>query len=521
MSTSTLLRQVRPVPVDPGAGRTGRTGRTPAPASASGPVDLRLERGVVTEAAPVLDVRREERVIDGDGRWVVPGLWDQHAHLTQWAQASTWLDLSAARSAAEALAVVRQDLLRGGPPDRWVLGAGHRSAGWSEQPGAAALDAVCGGARVVLVSADCHHGWLSSAAMASLGVPVRDGVVADDEWFPVLARLDEIPEVHASMAGALSTVTRDAARLGVVGVRDMDFGGAHLAWPQRVEAGATSLRVRAGVYPDLLDDAVGRRLRTGEPLGAPGSRAAELVTMGPLKIIADGSLNSRTACCREPYADAVALEHPSGRMLYGDGELLALLARAHENDLDVALHAIGDAAVGHALDAFEASGARGSIEHAQLVGPGDVERMARLGVGASVQPAHLVDDRDVSAQCWPDRLDRCFAYGSMQRAGVVLALGSDAPVAPLDPWLAMAAAVHRSGDERPPWNPGESLTAAQALAASTDGQPTVGVGSRGDLAVLDHDPLAPEESSADVAARLRAVRVAVTLLAGRPTHVGL
>jgi len=104
---------------------------------------------------------------------------------------------------------------------------------------------------------------------------------------------------------------------------------------------------------------------------------------------------------------------------------------------------------------------------------------------------------------------------------VILALGSDAPVAPLDPWLAMAAAVHRSADDREPWNPAESLTPGEALASSTDGQPTLGVGSRGDVVLLDADPLAAGADSGQAAGRLRGMRVGATLVAGRPTHLAL
>jgi predicted amidohydrolase YtcJ len=217
--------------------------------------------------------------------------------------------------------------------------------------------------------------------------------------------------------------------------------------------------------------------------------------MGPLKIISDGSLNTRTAYCNEPYACRESLEFPRGKLNYSPEELTELVARAREGGLRAAVHAIGDAAVSIALDAFGASGAVGSIEHAQLVVPADVRRMGRLGIPASVQPAHLLDDRDLTHRCWPDRADRCFPFRAMAEAAVRLLMGSDAPVARLDPWLAMAAAVHRSGDEREPWNPAQSLTAQEALAASTDGQGTVGVGSRGDLVLLDDDRgLQPEEN---------------------------
>jgi predicted amidohydrolase YtcJ len=147
--------------------------------------------------------------------------------------------------------------------------------------------------------------------------------------------------------------------------------------------------------------------------------------------------------------------------------------------------------------------------------------MGRLGVRASVQPAHLLDDRDVTEKCWPDRADRCFPLQSMIRAGVTLAMGSDAPVSRLDPWLAMAAAVHRSADEREPWNPAESLTAQQALAASTDGQPSIAPGSRGDVVLLDADPLGSNGDSMTVGRTLREMRVAATFVAGRPTHLDL
>ena len=98
--------------------------------------------------------------------------------------------------------------------------------------------------------------------------------------------------------------------------------------------------------------------------------------MGPLKIISDGSLNTRTAWCCEPYSDAHRLEYPAGQPNLSGDELRDLLKRAHGGGLEVATHAIGDAAVAEALAAYAETGAIGSIEHAQLVGRDDVRRMA-------------------------------------------------------------------------------------------------------------------------------------------------
>ncbi len=111
---------------------------------------------------------------------------------------------------------------------------------------------------------------------------------------------------------------------------------------------------------------------------------------------------------------------------------------ANRHRLTVAIHAIGDAAADQALSAFEATGARGSIEHAQLIRREDAKRMAAAGMIASVQPAHLLDDRDLTERLWPDKCERCFALRWLLDEGVTLAMGSDAPVAALDPWLAMA-----------------------------------------------------------------------------------
>ena len=174
-----------------------------------------------------------------------------------------------------------------------------------------------------------------------------------------------------------------------------------------------------------------------------------------------------------------------------------------------------------ALAAFAETGARGSVEHVQMARREDVRRLAELGIRASVQPAHLLDDRDLTERVWGERSERCFAFRWMLDDGAELALGSDAPVSPLDPWLAMAAAVHRSADEREAWHGEQALTVREVLAASVDGQPMVQTGSRGDLVLLDRDPLALEGDAAAVATALRGMASAYTVVAGVPVHDAL
>ena len=186
------------------------------------------------------------------------------------------------------------------------------------------------------------------------------------------------------------------------------------------------------------------------------------------------------------------------------------MRRAAANGLLPAVHAIGDHANSLALDAFEAVGCRGSIEHAQLLVTTDYARFGELGVIASVQPEHAMDDRDVAEKFWAGRNDRAFALRSLLAAGATLALGSDAPVAPLDPWITMAAAVGRTRDDREPWHAEQSISIGEALAASA--RTRIVVGQPADIAVLAIDPF---RATLD---ELRRMPVSATLLAGRFTH---
>src|SRR4051794_21074719 len=439
---------------------------------------------------------------DADGRWLIPGLWDHHVHLAQWTARGQRLDVSGTDSPDAVLAVVRGHLAHHPGP---LVGYGHRLGLWTTDPTVAMLDAVAPHAPVVLVAGDGHHAWLTPRALERLGLPHRDGVVAENEWYDAYTRIDAVLEPDVSPAAYRRTLDR-AAALGITGLVDLERGQTPADWEPR----DPPIRVRVSTYADGLDATIAAGLRSGDVL--PGS--PDLVTMGPLKIISDGSLNTRTAWCCEEYADGSGAGAPNQT----SAELVALLDRAHSNGLEVATHAIGDLALREALTAYDVSGATGSIEHAQLVRRDALPTMARLGLRASVQPAHLLDDRDVTELCWPDRAERCFAFRWMLEAGVELALGSDAPVSPLDPWLAVAAAVHRSADERPPWHPEQALTVREALAASVAGQGSVHSGMRADLVLLDADPLAPADETAEQSARLRAMPVALTIVDGEVVH---
>lgn len=509
-----LVRDVRLVPLDPAV--SDRPPGTPEP------VDVLLRDGVVAAVGPgaaaeAADAGGAVPVLEGEGRWALPGLWDQHVHMTQWALVRARLDTSGTGSPEEVLDRVAARLAGGlDSPTGVLVGFGHRSGQWPGRATVAALDAVCGDVPVVLVSGDAHHGWLSSAALRLLGGPPMTGVVAEGDWFPLYDRLQRLPGAAREAELAVAAAVTEAHGRGVVGVVDLEFGRPWEQWRERTDQGVPPLRVRTGVYPEGLEAVLAAGARTGDPVRATDG----LVRMGPLKVITDGSLNTRTAWCCQPYADAAELDHPAGAANVPADELVALLARASAAGLEASLHAIGDAAVTAVLDAFAATGARGSVEHAQLVDLADLPRWAGLPVRASVQPAHLLDDRGVTEKCWPDRTHRTFPLRSFLDAGIDLVLGSDAPVAALDPWLAMAAAVHRGPLDGPSWHPEQEVGVREALAASVDGRRVV-PGAPSDLALLDTDPLGgPGTTSREHAGVLRAVEVSATVLDGAVVHGG-
>ncbi len=477
------------------------------------PVDVHLRDGVIAHIEPAAsapgaatalatEATPSGEVLNAEGAWLIPGLWDHHVHYGQWAQTFTTVNLAPATSAAEC-AQLLADRAHTDPPVAGgvVVGMNYQGVLWDPQPTLALLDEYTGDVPVVGISMDYHSAWMNTAALRLLGLPEREGTVQEAEWFDTVPRLEALPQrdPDAGMRQAMD----DAASRGVVGIIDYDFSQAHLRWPERTGRGLDRLRVQAGFYPPELDGVIERGWRTGDRLDDTG-----LVTLGSLKIISDGSLNTATAYCFDPYPQG-----GHGVMSVPGEEITRLIGRAASHQLTAAVHAIGDHANALVLDAFAATGARGSVEHAQLIRDDDACRMAELGLAASIQPAHLLDDRKPAEALWPGRTP--YAFATLHKAGVKLLLGSDAPVARLDPWLAMSAAVGRALPGEEAWEPGQCLTPATALSAATGGPVRVIPGMTADVALLAADPLAPGH---DVAERLRQMEVRATILAGRVTY---
>ncbi|HEY8913271.1 amidohydrolase [Lacisediminihabitans sp.] len=465
------------------------------------PTDLLVSDGSISAIGGELS---GDESVDLGGRFVIPGLWDNHVHLTQHALAQRRVDVSTTTSAAEA-ARVMGEAFREAPPVAGLplVGFGFRDGLWPDTPSAALLDSHVDAVPVVLVSGDLHCCWLNSAALARFGYAGHStGILREDDAFPVTAALQDVPD--AVLDAWVSEAARAAAARGVVGVVDFEMADNIPIWSRRFAAGFDSLRIAAGVYTEHLGAAIAAGRFTGEVIEGTGG----LLTMGPFKVLIDGSLNTRTAYCAHSYPGLELSDRAHGILTVPGDELTELMIRASGAGLLPAVHAIGDEANRIALDAFQTVGCHGRIEHAQLLLDADLPRFAALGVAASVQPEHAMDDRGVADRYWAGRTGRAFALRSLLDAGAKLLLGSDAPVAPLDPWVTVAAAVGRSRDGLEPWHPEQAISAAEALVASTNGRSRVAVGEAADLVVVDLDPLA---AAAD---DLRRMPVAATMLAG-------
>lgn len=457
-------------------------------------VDVDVDEGAIVALSPAGSTPPTGESVDLDGRPLIPGLWDEHVHVRTWAVSTRRIDVRSAAGPEEVAGLLRA-ALPDADPGMPVVAVGMRDGLWGGAPSRRLLDEIAPDTPVMVVSSDLHSSWSNAALGRLLAIDLDEtGMLREAASFAAATRIEAMVADRAD--AWIGEALAGLGRRGVVGVVDLDFDDAVGSWERRRPP---PLRVDAGVYPQYLDAAEERGARTGDPVGG-------LVRVGPLKVITDGSLGTRTAYCHAPYpgtTDRGTLEVPPER-------LVELLRRGAELGLTPAIHAIGDAANALVLDAFAEAGVRGRIEHAQLLTEADLARMAALGIGASIQPEHMLDDRDLVARYWSDRAADAFRIASLVAAGVEVVLGSDAPVTPLDPWAAISAAVTRTRDGDAPWQPWEAIDVATALRLSA--RTRIAVGEPADLVALGAEP-APEA--------LRTMPVDLTLVAGGITHTAL
>ncbi|MBI2363024.1 MAG: amidohydrolase, partial [Elusimicrobia bacterium] len=433
-----------------------------------------VRRGLIEAVGRAGDLARrapEARRLDARGGLILPGFSDAHLHLLDGGLSLDELELSAAKTEAEAAGMVGR--WAAAHPGRGAL----RGRGWaysivasSGYPSKEALDAVVPDRPVVLESFDGHAYWFNSAALRRAGTESAGTVLEAD------ADLVDKASGGRSPAEKRRGVERGLAHLAGLGVTSVAVMSAD---PYEFEVLAAleragRLPIRVFYCPSLEGDlAASERLR---------ARAkGPMLRFGWLKGFVDGVVESRTAAMLAPYAGS----DQRGTPAIEGARLAELVTAAQQRGFSVALHAVGDAAVRSALDAFaQADGAaprpalRRKVEHIEVVDPADLARFKALDALASMQPLHAdPGGADPDSGVWARNLDpvrrrSSFAWRDLLDAGAVLAFGSDWPVASADPLAGMAAAQTRRGRDGLPeggWNAHQTIIADEAVWAYTRG----------------------------------------------------
>ncbi|HZP96081.1 MAG TPA: amidohydrolase [Candidatus Limnocylindria bacterium] len=468
--------------------------------------------GRVAAIGPARDLRREApdaELIDLRGGLMTPGWVDAHVHFVWWSIQMSQLDLRDARTVDEALARVAAHA-RALPGGAWILGGRFDRNAWGRWPTAAELDRASAGHPAALRSRDGHSRWLNSEALRRVGIgpdttPPAGGTILRDASGAPTGILQENandlvdavvpPPTDAEMLEAARHGQTEAWQRGLTGFENLDAFRDRftLATFQRLhDAGELAMRAHIGIPRTAIDEALDRGLRTGA--------GDDWLRVGHLKIFTDGALGSQTAALEQPYLGT----DDRGVLTVEPEELARLVARAAAGGIAVAVHAIGDRAVRVALDAIAPTRAtapalRPKIEHVQLVRADDLDRFARHGIVASMQPLHATSDRDLANRYWgAERVTRAYPWRALLSSGATLAFGSDAPVEPIDPLLGIHAAVarRRPGDAEA-WTPAQRLTLDEALAGYAAGPAyalgrerelgTLATGMRCDATVVDRD----------------------------------
>ena len=408
------------------------------------------------------DAMSAKTVVDLDDAWIAPAFVDAHVHATSTGLALTGLDLTGAPSLAVALdrVATAARAARGGV----LLGTGWDDTSWPERrpPTAAELDRASYGGVVYLARTDVHSAVASSALLAAAPeARTAAGFVGNG-----LVRQEAHHVVRRAAYAAVGPVQRRAAQTAALDrAASLGIGCVH-------ECGGPDIGGEEDFRALLaLDHGVARIGYWGELDGVQRARDLGAVGAGG-DLFADGALGSHTACLSEPYLD----EPTSGHAYLTADEVARHVAACTRAGLQAGFHAIGDAALTAVVDGVARAAqevglpavraARHRVEHAEMLTPELVAAMAAHGVVASVQPAFDArwggEDGMYVARLGADRARTMNPYAALAAAGVALALGSDAPVTPLDPWGTLRAAVaHRT--------PGSGLSARAAFSAHTRG----------------------------------------------------
>ena len=490
------------------------------------------------------------QVVDVRGGLITAGFDDAHIHVVGGALELNDAELFQLDSVATIQTAIAVHAAAN-PDDAWVKGRGWMYVPFpGGLPTRQQLDAVVPVRPAFMRCYDGHTAWVNTAALRIAGIDhetpnPRDGIIVrDPDTGEATGALKEgaqelvrrhIPEPSAQdTLTAMRLAIRQMHAAGITSIQDAMTEVDELPlWMALRDAGELTLRTRLALMmrPDVSLAGWSQRLDEYETEIAD-LRGGEWLDAGILKAFADGVIEARTAHMLAPYEGDTSTGLPE----WEADQLDAFVAEADRRGWQLEIHAIGDGGIRMVLDAYErAAGSnlardrRHRVEHIETITRADIPRFGQLGVVASMQPYHA-DPSPNQIDVWAgnigrERAGQAWSWASIRREGGVVALGSDWPVVPFDPMLALNSAVNRQTvDGRPPggWLPSEKLSLPEALsayghgsayAAFADGRRgTLRAGAQADLAVLDRDILEHGPSA------IIGTNVALTVVGGQIVH---
>ncbi|MEH6757700.1 MAG: amidohydrolase [Parasphingorhabdus sp.] len=476
---------------------------------------------------------------DGKGKTLIPGFVDAHGHVMGLGFAALTLDLSGTKSLAEAQQAIREYAEKF-PNRPWIIGRGWNQEVWGlgRFPSAADLDAIIPDRPVYLTRVDGHAAWVNSAGMKEAVITTATkapvgGAIEKTGGKPSGIFIDKAQDLFAKVIPAPRPVENDLALMkaqeillshGVTAIADM--GTTMEDWQSFRRAGDKGqLSIRIISYAAEIENMIA--------IGGPGPSPwlyDDRLKLAGVKLYLDGALGSRGALLKAPYADKPG---ESGLALLTSAQLKNKMSRAAMDGFQTAVHAIGDQANEEVISAIEElqytfkGDRRWRIEHAQIIDPLDLPRMAQTGAIASMQPVHQTSDRLMAeARLGAKRLAGAYAWNSILQSGARLAFGTDAPVESSNPFPGLVVAITREDANGQPfggWIPEERITREQAWQAYTVGaayasfaEDKIGSltkGKRADFLIIDKDILLATPQD------VRNMTVEQTWIGGRPVYV--
>ena len=416
---------------------------------------------------------------DLGGTYVLPGMGDGHIHSAMYSRSLIEPDMRHCTSLASALEVLRPFVERGMADESitWIFGGQWNVNAWDvpELPDRYALDSVAPDIPVALGSLDWHTLWLNSKALQELGLDrtvkdpdggefVRDehgeltGVIREAAAIPIRDGLMQ-SDVSGNIDDYLPLGQRELLKRGITSIHDIDGADCLYAYQKLRERGELDIRIHKVLRQEQVHDFIRRGIRT-----ASGD---EWISIGPLKLFADGALGSHTCHMSEAWPGT----ENHGMSVTSPQELDHWIGLAASAGIATAVHAIGDQATTEVLDAFAKNqsiarvfGLRQRVEHAQYMKRSDVPRFRELGVTASMQPMHCTADIPMN-DFLTERDLVAYGWNSLREAGAELVFGSDGPVEDPNPFQGIHAAITRTRDGAPEggWQPHERLPRAETV----------------------------------------------------------